>query len=400
MLRIFSRIFIFSILISVLNAQESTKFYYPYSNSLNLSLGVGITKGETDYPNSDLGYLGKGSLEYFLNSESLFSFGLFLDGGFSTIKGSGLKSPIPKDFKSTLILLGVGVSANYKLTNTLVPFASLGVQNAWIDINQYSNPGNPDIKNVTNKSAIDFPVQFGLRYIISEFISLNGSVGLNFLTADNIDGISLKKSKNDFFSTFSLSLSYAIDQSEPHDKDGDGIKDNIDNCPYQAEDFDGFEDDDGCPEFDNDGDGIVDTKDQCPNDAEDFDGFEDKDGCPDLDNDNDGILDDVDKCPDVAENFNNYEDKDGCPDTIPVPAIEKPKVENQKPEVPNVEKPVKKKNESPINKNFKSLIPSEFLIEGKSTFINGSAEIKNSAHNALNRIANQMAPWRLFYFIV
>ena len=32
------------------------------------------------------------------------------------------------------------------------------------------------------------------------------------------------------------------------DADGDGIRDDADDCPELAEDFDGIEDDDGCPE--------------------------------------------------------------------------------------------------------------------------------------------------------
>ena len=34
--------------------------------------------------------------------------------------------------------------------------------------------------------------------------------------------------------------------------------------------------------------------------AEDYDGFEDDDGCPEADNDHDGVLDDDDECPDQA----------------------------------------------------------------------------------------------------
>src|SRR5262249_978855 len=75
------------------------------------------------------------------------------------------------------------------------------------------------------------------------------------------------------------------------DRDHDGIPDDVDKCPDQPEDFDGYQDTDGCPDLDNDGDGIPDVQDQCPNQAEDLDGFEDSDGCPDLDNDKDGILD-------------------------------------------------------------------------------------------------------------
>ena len=59
-------------------------------------------------------------------------------------------------------------------------------------------------------------------------------------------------------------------------------------------------------------------RDQCPGQAEDLDGFEDSDGCPDLDNDKDGILDKDDKCPNSAETFNGYEDTDGCPDDAPI----------------------------------------------------------------------------------
>ncbi len=101
------------------------------------------------------------------------------------------------------------------------------------------------------------------------------------------------------------------------DRDGDGIKDDVDQCPDEPEDFDQFEDEDGCPEPDNDRDGILDVDDKCPNIPEDKDGFQDEDGCPEgnkNDRDGDGILDDVDKCPDDPEDFDQFQDEDGCPD--------------------------------------------------------------------------------------
>jgi outer membrane protein OmpA-like peptidoglycan-associated protein len=102
----------------------------------------------------------------------------------------------------------------------------------------------------------------------------------------------------------------------PQDRDKDGIADDVDKCPDEAEDFDGFEDTDGCPDLDNDKDGIPDATDKCPNLAEDFDGFQDEDGCPDLDNDNDGIPDVRDKCPNEPEDFDGVQDDDGCPDIV------------------------------------------------------------------------------------
>jgi outer membrane protein OmpA-like peptidoglycan-associated protein len=98
------------------------------------------------------------------------------------------------------------------------------------------------------------------------------------------------------------------------DADGDGVPDALDSCPEEPEDMDDFADGDGCPDLDNDEDGVPDTEDKCPLVAEDADGFQDEDGCPDPDNDEDGMSDAEDKCPDEAEDFDGFRDDDGCPE--------------------------------------------------------------------------------------
>ncbi|MDP9151253.1 MAG: thrombospondin type 3 repeat-containing protein [Myxococcota bacterium] len=134
-----------------------------------------------------------------------------------------------------------------------------------------------------------------------------------------------------------------------HDRDGDGIPDDVDECPDLPEDKDGIQDADGCPEDDADSDGILDTEDACPLVAgvhwddvhkngcpapdTDSDGVPDPvDACPAVkgtmtddpktngcpigfaDRDHDGIPDDADKCPDEPEDRDGYQDFDGCPD--------------------------------------------------------------------------------------
>ena len=89
----------------------------------------------------------------------------------------------------------------------------------------------------------------------------------------------------------------------------------------QPEDWDGFEDEDGCPDLDNDRDGVPDAQDKCPLEPEDHDQFQDEDGCPDPDNDQDGIKDAEDACPNEPEVFNNYADHDGCPDADQVRVV-------------------------------------------------------------------------------
>jgi OOP family OmpA-OmpF porin len=49
-----------------------------------------------------------------------------------------------------------------------------------------------------------------------------------------------------------------------HDRDGDGVLDDADQCPDLPEDRDGIQDEDGCPEDDADGDGVLDEQDACP----------------------------------------------------------------------------------------------------------------------------------------
>jgi len=88
------------------------------------------------------------------------------------------------------------------------------------------------------------------------------------------------------------------------DTDGDGIPDEIDRCPLDPEDFDGWQDEDGCPDPDNDGDGIVDKNDACPNEP----GPIENKGCPVGDKDLDGVPDNLDKCPNDPG-----PPPDGCP---------------------------------------------------------------------------------------
>ncbi len=116
----------------------------------------------------------------------------------------------------------------------------------------------------------------------------------------------------------------AVEETRNPDTDGDGLCDpwvseegvadkyasvctGLDNCPEEAEDFDGYQDDDGCPDADNDRDGLcdpwVEAKGMFSNFAH--------------------ICKGVDLCPEQAETLNEYKDDDGCPDEVPQPPKKK-----------------------------------------------------------------------------
>ena len=121
------------------------------------------------------------------------------------------------------------------------------------------------------------------------------------------------------------------------DRDNDRVANMFDACVEDPEDWDGFEDADGCPDNDNDMDGRWDWEEgcmgwkcqtSCMNIPEDYDNYQDWDGCPDADNDDDGFPDVTDDCPATDwtaggdgipcngdDNVNTCEDYDGIIDT-------------------------------------------------------------------------------------
>jgi OOP family OmpA-OmpF porin len=167
------------------------------------------------------------------------------------------------------------------------------------------------------------------------------------------------------------------------DKDHDGILDNVDKCPMDPEDKDGFEDEDGCPDPDNDKDGIADIKDKCPLEPEDKDGFQDDDGCPDPDNDTDGIPDVSDKCPNDAEDKDGFEDDDGCPD----PDNDKDGVPDLADKCPNDPGPA---DNNGCPKKYEHIVVTEEKIElrQKIFFDTNKATIQPRSFGLLDEIAN------------
>ncbi len=141
----------------------------------------------------------------------------------------------------------------------------------------------------------------GSRIVLGD-VALTGSVGLGLTRGVGTPGVR---------STVGLVWS-----PRTHDRDGDGVIDDVDACPPLPEDRDGFEDEDGCPDPDDDGDMVLDPDDRCPREAAEEGRDEDEDGCTDpvRDADGDGREDGADACPDAAEDADGHDDEDGCPD--------------------------------------------------------------------------------------
>lgn len=111
----------------------------------------------------------------------------------------------------------------------------------------------------------------------------------------------------------------ACDSCDDRDSDRDGVKNCVDECPDEA----GVADRNGCPEpeeADRDGDGVKDDDDNCVSISNqdqkdiDSDGLGDAcDSCDDRDTDKDGIKNCYDECPSES----GTQDNDGCPPAAP-----------------------------------------------------------------------------------
>lgn len=129
-----------------------------------------------------------------------------------------------------------------------------------------------------------------------------GGAGLNFKVGQNsfvnVQG-EYRYSMTDVRSNIQIGVGYIYQIGKTiSDTDGDGIKDEMDDCPEQP----GKAATKGCPDSDNDG--VADKEDLCPNDA----GAKEFSGCPD--SDGDGIPDRDDACPKTVGDAS----ANGCPD--------------------------------------------------------------------------------------
>lgn len=178
-----------------------------------------------------------------------------------------------------------------------------GINSDWFDLYLMTGIGYFKI----NDGGVTGNIGVGANIWISEHLGVNGS----WVSKWALDKNPAKYDTN--HTQFALGLAYRFSNK---DKDGDGVRDNIDRCPNTP----GSKEGEGCPDdgvlivdntkiasinFDSDNDGIPNSTDACP----DLAGSTNYNGCPVPDSDGDGVLDNVDHCPQMAGLIAN----EGCP---------------------------------------------------------------------------------------
>jgi len=235
--------------------------------------------------------------------------------------------------------IGLKTIYDFKRDAAVIPYISFGVGMTMWEVQDWTDGASsqgvvPTGYNTDGKKKklsgnnLTASLGAGVEFFLNEKTSLDLGGSYGFLLQQEVDNVGFSSilgadyvdaNSAVFEGTIALMFHFG-----PGDCDQDGIFGSQDDCPREPEDYDGFEDEDGCPDVDNDMDTILDVDDDCPDDAEDFNGVEDEDGCPDADSDGDGVIDIHDECPDTP--IGTIVDAVGCPKPepkpVPVPVAE------------------------------------------------------------------------------
>ena len=132
----------------------------------------------------------------------------------------------------------------------------------------YDTNGNSQELSATN---FDLGFTLGFEWFISSHWGLDFGARYHYMFGNDKDNIGMSEDAmwgptavdaNTALVDGFIGLTYYFGSA---DSDKDGIKNKDDDCPDDPEDFDGYMDEDGCPDPDNDGDGVLDADDRCPN---------------------------------------------------------------------------------------------------------------------------------------
>ncbi len=299
--------FIFLLLMTPLSFPQSMEKVSPvrkniYSGAFALGIDGGITLGRTDYLNPQPNVLGRISLEYLLPSRSggVFGVKVFASGGYI---GGFDRDRQPTTFKTPFSDIAGGLTYAISVQDVVFPYLFGGV--AYFQFDPKTTNGvrlKNNAQGAYSRTEFNYLGEIGMHFLVKDNCSINLGFGGELSPNDYWDDKVLG-GDNDFMFYITAGVSYLF--KIRHDSDGDGVSDDIDQCPNTPKGV--IVDDFGCP-IDDDNDGVPNYLDKCPNTPRGV--HVDADGCP-VDNDKDGVPDYLDKCLNTPSGV--QVDSVGCP---------------------------------------------------------------------------------------
>lgn len=295
-------LFILIIFIQQIHAQVPHKVIQPLMGSVSVSLSTGLTIPFTDYNESQVGFIWKGSANYYFNTYSNQFVSIKAFGGTGYLTGKDEKK-VPTEFNTKILFFGTGINYGYRISNRFFPSLMIGLSYLSFDPKNIDGNKLPNNKaNVYSKNDVNFNLDADIQYLVSNNVTVNITAGYAINFNDWLDDVKAGKNKDNFY-TIMLGVNYFF--MSDGDDDNDGVGNSIDLCPNTKEGLtvDQF----GCP-VDSDRDGVPDYLDQSPYTPSGV--VVDSEGRP-IDSDGDGIPDYIDRCPKTPKGIEV--DRFGCP---------------------------------------------------------------------------------------
>ncbi len=384
-MRTFKLTFILALLLfaqNILSQSVDNKIFNPLSNKVAINFEGGATYPRTDFTDDQISYIGQFSLDYFFPSTNMSIFGLRAYGYYGELNGNGTYNnvstwPTIQEYFTEIASCGAGLTYTLSASNVFYPYVFAGAGYL------YFNPNDRDGNKLSRNNAKEYSKnswsligELGIRFFVSNTVSLNIAVNMDYVPMDNLDDLDnavTNGSDKDIFFTSRAGISFYFGGIK--DTDGDGVRDENDMCPdtppaVMVDEF-------GCP-ADTDKDGVADYLDKCPNTPKNI--SVDLDGCP-LDVDGDGVPDYMDLCNDTP--IGVTVDTRGCPldsDDDGVPDF-KDLCANT-PVGTEVNKwgcPIDEEVFEPITK-------TEFILPGGINFESGKSDLLPSAYTELDKV--------------
>lgn len=298
-----------------LNAQINAKrIIHPLMGSISLSFVSGVTIPYTDYDNSNIGFIWKGSASYYFNTYSNHFVAIKIFGGKGTLKGKD-KNKDNIEFNTPISFFGTGINYGYRISEKFFPSLFTGLSYLHFNPEDKSGSDLPSNKSgAYSNNDISLNFELGFQYLLTDQITLDLNAGITLNFNDHLDDLK-SGNENDMFFTFMFGINYLLTSDK--DDDNDGVENSKDICPdtknnVKVDEF-------GCP-LDSDHDKIPDYLDKCPQTPARV--KVNSLGCP-IDTDLDGVPDFMDKCANTPQGIEvNYlgcpfdSDYDGIPDYL------------------------------------------------------------------------------------
>jgi OOP family OmpA-OmpF porin len=371
---------------NVLTQQIQSQHINPLSDKIALNFEGGATYPRTDFSDDKISYIGQFAIDYFFPTSNLSVFGLRAYGYYGELKGSGTYNnvstwPTIPEYRTEIASGGAGLTFTINASKVFYPYVFAG--GGYLFFNPQDIDGNKLPRNSAkeySRNSWTIIGELGSRFFVSDEVSLNLAVNMDYVPMDNLDDIDntvTNGSDKDVFFTARAGIAFYFGGIQ--DSDGDGVRDENDMCldtppGVKVDQF-------GCA-VDTDKDGVPDYLDKCSNTPKNI--SVDLDGCP-LDVDGDGVPDYMDLCNDTP--IGVAVDSRGCPSDSDDDGV--PDFKDLCANTP-VGTEVNKWG-CPIDEEvFEPITKTEFVLSGGINFESGKSDLLPSAYPELDKVLKVM----------